>query len=45
MAPVEVDGEGVWGEVTSTIDWCEANYEVTTYMSEFCKLFLFDCIA
>ena len=24
-----------WGEPTSTIDWCEANYEVTKYIAEF----------
>jgi dihydroceramidase len=26
---------GYWGEVTSTIDWCETNYEVTHYVAEF----------
>lgn len=24
-----------WGTPTATIDWCEANYEVTTYIAEF----------
>lgn len=27
--------EGFWGERTATIDWCEANYEVTHYIAEF----------
>jgi dihydroceramidase len=26
---------GYWGQPTSTIDWCEANYETTTYIAEF----------
>ena len=26
---------GYWGERTATIDWCEANYEVTHYIAEF----------
>jgi dihydroceramidase len=26
---------GFWGEPTSTIDWCENNYEVTYYIAEF----------
>ncbi|KAI1278787.1 Alkaline ceramidase 3 [Halotydeus destructor] len=26
---------GYWGEPTSTIDWCERNYEVTLYIAEF----------
>ncbi|XP_064455690.1 alkaline ceramidase 3-like [Ornithodoros turicata] len=32
MAPVL---DGVWGEPTSTLDWCEKNYEVTRYIAEF----------
>jgi len=32
MAPVET---GFWGSPTSTIDWCERNYEVTYYIAEF----------
>lgn len=31
MAP----GEGYWGRVTSTIDWCEENYVVSRYVAEF----------
>ena len=27
--------EGFWGEATSTLDWCEQNYEVTYYIAEF----------
>lgn len=30
MAPV-----GYWGHPTSTLDWCETNYEVTVYVAEF----------
>ncbi|XP_014669330.1 PREDICTED: alkaline ceramidase 3-like [Priapulus caudatus] len=30
MAPV-----GFWGPPTSTLDWCESNYEVTYYVAEF----------
>ena len=26
---------GYWGAKSSTIDWCEANYEVTYYIAEF----------
>jgi dihydroceramidase len=26
---------GLWGEPTSTVDWCEANYEHTRYIAEF----------
>lgn len=28
-------GIGFWGEPTSTVDWCEANYYVTRYVAEF----------
>ena len=34
---------GYWGFPSSTMDWCEENYAVTSYMAEFCKLF-FNCI-
>ena len=27
--------EGYWGNRTSTIDWCEENYQVTSYIAEF----------
>ena len=29
------DHEGFFGEPTSTIDWCERNYEVTYWIAEF----------
>lgn len=35
MAPLE--NVGYWGEPTSTIDWCERNYEVSFYIAEMCK--------
>ena len=33
----EINFDGYWGKPTSTIDWCEANYEVSFYIAEFCK--------
>jgi len=39
MAPINSDepmhGSGFWGPTTSTLDWCEKNYEVTYYAAEF----------
>ena len=26
---------GFWGPSTSSVDWCESNYEMTEYMAEF----------
>ena len=32
MSPLSFDprNEGYWGDTTSTLDWCEDNYEVPT---------------
>ncbi|KAL6927703.1 hypothetical protein ACO0SA_004326 [Hanseniaspora valbyensis] len=27
----------IWGQVTSTIDWCEENYVQSTFIAEFCN--------
>ena len=34
---LEPDDPGFWGPPTSTLDWCEANYDVTFYIAEFCE--------
>jgi dihydroceramidase len=26
---------GYWGQVTSSVDWCETNYEYTEYIAEY----------
>lgn len=36
MAPLI---NGFWGMPTSTIDWCEKNYEITYYVAEFCEYY------
>ncbi|RWS09064.1 alkaline ceramidase 3-like protein [Dinothrombium tinctorium] len=35
MAPIVENNIGYWGNVTSTLDWCEKNYETTFYIAEF----------
>lgn len=43
LGPYYQDGgrikRGYWGPVTSSIDWCEKNYEVTPYVAEFSNTF------
>lgn len=33
--PPSLERLGYWGQPTSTLDWCEENYEVTWYIAEF----------
>ena len=42
MPPLTADSntEGFWGEATATIDWCEENYAVSSFLAEFCKCLL-----
>jgi len=37
MPPFDFDpiNDGFWGNTTSTLDWCERNYEVNWYIAEF----------
>lgn len=36
MAPtISIDSSGIWGSPTSTLDWCEKNYQITIYIAEF----------
>jgi len=37
MSPLSFDprNDGYWGDTTSTLDWCETNYEVSWYIAEF----------
>lgn len=35
MPPTHTDG--YWGKPTSTIDWCEKNYEFNYYVAEMSK--------
>ncbi|CAD5123435.1 DgyrCDS11784 [Dimorphilus gyrociliatus] len=35
LRKIEPDFEGLWGDITSTMNWCEAKYEVSPYFAEF----------
>ncbi|XP_074597322.1 alkaline ceramidase [Brevipalpus obovatus] len=37
MAPLNLSGNypGFWDPITSTLDWCEKNYEINYYVAEF----------
>ncbi|XP_015759291.1 PREDICTED: alkaline ceramidase 3-like isoform X3 [Acropora digitifera] len=35
MPPENTFIEGFWGDVTSTLDWCEENYVVSAFLAEF----------
>lgn len=37
MPPFDFDprNDGFWGDTTSTLDWCENNYELSWYIAEF----------
>lgn len=37
--PPTTSTEGFWGRPTSTIDWCENNYEINFYVAEWCECF------
>ncbi|XP_053211590.1 alkaline ceramidase 3-like [Panonychus citri] len=32
---ISLDRRGFWDPITSTIDWCETNYEMSYYIAEF----------
>merc|ERR1719351_317302 len=35
MPPTNIEKVGYWGDVTSTLDWCEENYVYNYYFAEF----------
>ena len=37
VAPELHPRDGFWGKATSTIDFCEENYVMSHYVTEFCK--------
>jgi len=37
--PVEMREVGHWGQVTATLDWCEANYQFSHYVAEISNTF------
>ncbi|TLS27349.1 hypothetical protein PpBr36_05102 [Pyricularia pennisetigena] len=37
--PYRQERDGVWGEPTSTLNWCEEDYNITPYIAEFVNTF------
>ena len=40
IAPELLQRKGIWGDPTSTLDFCEENYISTVFIAELCKCLL-----